>query len=78
MNQQALRKELVALLDGGQAHATVRQALMDVAKELRNKRPAAGTPSVYEELEHMRIAQEDIFRYTLDQSWKSPPWPEGY
>jgi hypothetical protein len=26
----------------------------------------------------MRIAQEDILRYTLDSSWKSPGWPDGY
>ena len=26
----------------------------------------------------MRIAQEDILRYTHDQSSASPEWPEGY
>ena len=26
----------------------------------------------------MRLAQEDILRYTLDEKWISPPWPEGY
>ena len=26
----------------------------------------------------MRIAQEDILRYTLDKEWKSPKFPEGY
>jgi hypothetical protein len=26
----------------------------------------------------MRIAQEDILRYTLDASWVSPDFPEGY
>jgi hypothetical protein len=26
----------------------------------------------------MRIAQEDILRYTLDARWKSPTWPSGY
>ena len=35
-------------------------------------------PSVYEELEHLRIAQEDILRYTLDPDWVSPEWPAGY
>jgi hypothetical protein len=34
--------------------------------------------SVYEELEHMRIAQEDILRYSLDPSWRSPEFPKGY
>ncbi len=26
----------------------------------------------------MRIAQEDILRYTLAPGWRSPKWPEGY
>jgi hypothetical protein len=30
------------------------------------------------DLEHMRIAQEDILRYTLDAAWQSPEWPGGY
>jgi uncharacterized damage-inducible protein DinB len=33
---------------------------------------------VWEELEHLRLAQEDILRYTLDQGWVSPEWPQGY
>jgi len=41
-------------------------------------RPGEGIPSAFEELIHMRIAQEDILRYTLDASWKSPEWPNRY
>ena len=26
----------------------------------------------------MRLAQEDILRYTIDASWVSPDFPEGY
>lgn len=74
----ALRGELVSLLEGGQAHAPVRKALADVSPRVRNLRAEEHVPSVYEELEHMRIAQEDIVRYTLDPGWKSPPWPDGY
>jgi hypothetical protein len=39
-------------------------------------RPGAHT--VWELLEHLRIAQEDIVRYTLDPGWVSPEWPKGY
>ena len=78
MNDKALRDNLVELLRGGHAHAAAKQALAGVAPELRNVRPAAGVHSVWEELDHLRLAQEDILRYTLDASWQSPPWPEGY
>ena len=78
MNDKALRKELIELLKGGQAHATLKEVLKDIKPELCNKRPHKGTRSVYEEFEHMRLAQEDILRYTLDPDWKSPEWPYGF
>jgi uncharacterized damage-inducible protein DinB len=77
VNDASLRKTLVELLEGGHAHVDPKAALAKVAKENRARRPA-GLHSVWEELEHMRIAQEDILRYTLEHSWKSPEFPAGY
>jgi uncharacterized damage-inducible protein DinB len=37
-----------------------------------------GGHTIWELLEHVRIAQEDILRYTLDPGWESPEWPDGY
>jgi len=73
-----MRANLVELLEGGQAYPTVEAALANVKPELRNSVPAPGLHSVYSLLEHMRLGQEDILRYTLDPGWKSPKWPEGY
>jgi uncharacterized damage-inducible protein DinB len=78
MDESVLRAQLVELLLGGQAHVKPESALADVAPRFRSLRPAADVHSVWEELEHLRIAQEDILRYTIDASWKSPKWPEGY
>ena len=78
MKDDVLRKNLVDLLQGGQAHVTPKNVLSGIRPELRTVRPAAGLHSIWEELEHIRIAQEDILRYTLDPSWQSPPWPDGY
>jgi len=78
MNDKALRKELIELLKGGQAHSTLEEVLNDLKPGLCNKHPQKGIRSVYEELEHMRLAQEDILRYTLDPSWESPEWPDGF
>jgi uncharacterized damage-inducible protein DinB len=78
MDDSVLREQLVELMRGGEAHVKVDKALADVNPQLRNVRPPADVHSVWEELEHMRIAQEDILKYTLDPSWKSPAWPEGY
>lgn len=78
MDEAVLRHQVVELLTGGHAHVPVLKALAGLDAALRGKRPAEGIHSVWEELEHMRIAQEDILRYTLDPAWESPDWPEGY
>ncbi|MEK6302839.1 MAG: DinB family protein [Acidobacteriota bacterium] len=78
MDDSVLRENLVELLRGGHAYVTAEKALAAVKPELRNARAAKGLHSVWEELEHIRIAQEDILRYTLDPAWKSPKWPDGY
>jgi uncharacterized damage-inducible protein DinB len=78
MDDQVLREQIVALLSKDQAHVTLVQALEGLHPALRGKRPAPEVPSVFEELEHLRRAQEDILRYTLDPAWTSPEWPKGY
>lgn len=78
MDDTVMREELVKLLRGGEAHVKPEAALAGVSPELRSVRPAENVHSVWEELEHLRIAQEDILRYALDASWKSPEFPEGY
>jgi len=78
MDEKTLRQDLVELLDGGNAYAPLKTALAHLKPENRSLRPSAGAHSIWEELGHMRIAQEDILRYTLDPLWESPVWPEGY
>src|SRR5262249_61458285 len=57
---------------------TVEQALANLDPKLRDAR-VTGSSSVWAELEHMRIAQEDILRYTLDpKKWQSPEFPDGF
>jgi hypothetical protein len=78
MNDSTLRKNLVELLMGKGAHVAPEQALDSLDPALRNVRPPNSPHSVWENLEHMRLAQEDILRYTIDASWVSPDFPEGY
>jgi len=78
MDDHALRENLIELLRGDQAHISVEKSLKGLKTEHRNIRPKNRIHSIYEEIEHMRIAQEDILRYTLDSTWKSPYWPDGY
>jgi uncharacterized damage-inducible protein DinB len=78
MDDKVLREHLVKLLKGGQAFVTFEQALKNIKPEFRNRRPSKENHSIWENLEHMRIAQEDILKYTIDPTWESPDWPNGY
>ena len=78
MDDAILRKNLLDLLKGGNAYAPIEKVLDRIKPANRHARPADRIHSIWEELEHIRIAQEDILRYTLDPGWKSPAWPEGY
>ena len=77
MDDAALREEVVKLLRGAQAHVTLDYALEGLSPEWRAHRQP-GLHSIWQLLEHMRVAQEDILRYTLDPGWTSPAWPDGY
>src|SRR5262245_9020521 len=78
MDDAILRQALDDLLTRDQAHAGARAAFRRLRPENRSARPRPGGHSVWELLEHLRISQEDIVRYTLDASWTSPEWPGGY
>ena len=78
MPEDSLRLLLVELLVGGHAHAPAKDVLGGVRSEHVDARPSTALHSLWEEVEHLRLAQEDILRYTLEANWKSPAWPEGY
>jgi hypothetical protein len=78
MDDSVLRENLVGLLTGEHAHVGTKRAFEGLRPENRTARPRAGAHSIWELLEHLRIAQEDIVRYTLDPAWRSPDFPSGY
>lgn len=77
-DESALREQLVALMMGGNAHASFDDAVKDLPAEMRGKRAPGAPHSCWELLEHMRIAQWDILQFSRDAGHQSPPWPEGY
>jgi len=78
MNDSTLRKNLIEMLAKEPAHIGIKGAIEGINLEMLNVRPSKDMHSIWELFEHMRIAQEDILRYTLDPNWVSPPWPEGH
>ena len=74
----SLRKQLVSLLTGGNAHADFEAAIRNLPAAVRGKRPRGAEHSPWQVLEHLRIAQWDILEFSRDAKHKSPKWPEGY
>ncbi|HUA99579.1 MAG TPA: DinB family protein [Terracidiphilus sp.] len=74
----SLRRHLVNLLQGGDAHATFDQAVADLPAALYGTTPAGAEHSPWQILEHLRIAQWDILEFSRDARHKSPEFPAGY
>lgn len=77
---QELRKQLLALLRGGQAHATFDQIVADMPAHLRGVVPDKLPYSAWQILEHMRITQRDILNFSAPPTggYHAIEWPRDY
>jgi DinB superfamily len=75
---QSLRKHLLALLDGGHAHATFDQVISDFPAKFRGEIPKGLSHSAWMLLEHMRIAQLDILDFSRNPKYQALKWPAEY
>src|SRR5579872_6782768 len=78
MDDSALRKQVAALLRGGNAHVDFDDAIEGLPAKLRGVKPANLTFTAWGLLEHLRIAQWDILEFSRDPKHVSPKWPKGY
>lgn len=78
MDDAALRGQLAQILDWGDAHVTFEKAVKGIPHELRGRRPKGLPHSVWELVEHIRIAQRDIFEFCVNPAYKEMRWPEDY
>jgi hypothetical protein len=77
-NDKALRDQLLALLDGGNAHLNFEDFVKDFPVEKCGQRIEGLPYTAWQVLEHMRIAQWDILEFSRDANHVSPKWPKGY
>jgi len=77
-NNDSLRQHLVNLLIKAEAHVDARAELNDFPTKLRGAKPKGAPHTPWQLLEHMRLAQWDILRFSVDPKHKSPKFPEGY
>ncbi|HTS71843.1 MAG TPA: DinB family protein [Terriglobia bacterium] len=77
-HDKALRQHLLDLLSGGNAHLDFDSVFKNVPTRMRGERPKGAQHSLWEILEHLRIAQWDILEFSRDANHKSPEFPAGY
>jgi hypothetical protein len=75
---EVLRRELLALLDGGNAHMGFEEVVAGFPVEYINSKPPNTPYSFWHFVEHIRITQWDILEFIRNPGHVSPPYPEGY
>ncbi|HEV2354456.1 MAG TPA: DinB family protein [Puia sp.] len=71
-------RELEAALAGGNAHTSFEKAVKNVAHKHLGETPADLPYSIWQLVEHIRIAQGDILEFSRNPNHVSPDWPDGY
>lgn len=77
-NSASLRQHIVKLLKGREAHADFEAAIADLPAELRGVKPPGAPYTIWQLLEHMRIAQWDILDFSRNPEYVEPKWPDDY
>ncbi|HET7631334.1 MAG TPA: DinB family protein [Gemmatimonadaceae bacterium] len=74
----SLRTFLAHTLDWREAHAGFDAAVADLPHGLRGQRPDGLPHSVWEQVEHIRIAQRDILDFCVNAKYQERAWPDDY
>jgi uncharacterized damage-inducible protein DinB len=78
MNSQALIHQLTELLTKGNAHITFEEAVKGLPDDLRSIKTQHMPYTIWQLVEHIRIAQWDILKFSEGPEHQSPKWPEKY
>jgi uncharacterized damage-inducible protein DinB len=73
-----LESQLIKLLDGGWAHASIESVVQSIPPEYRAKKVRGLPYTLWDLLEHVRLSQRDILEYMRDPDYLAPDWPKEY
>jgi uncharacterized damage-inducible protein DinB len=73
-----LRDQLARFQDWADAHLTLEAALDGLPPEARGVRPEGLAHSIWELVEHIRIAQRDILDFCVATVYEERAWPQEY
>jgi hypothetical protein len=77
-NNEALIAELEKLLRGGSAHVGFEDAVADLPEALLAVVPENLPYSIWQLVEHIRIAQADMLDFCRNPDYKALNWPDDY
>jgi uncharacterized damage-inducible protein DinB len=75
---KALRAQLVALLDFKEAHVDFDRAVKGIPPRMRGQLPQRAEHSLWQLVEHLRLAQADILEFCLTANYQHKKWPDDY
>jgi uncharacterized damage-inducible protein DinB len=78
IDEKSLRAQLVKLLDYEEAHVGFDRAVKGIPPRLLGKRPHGAEHSLWQVVEHLRIAQADILEFCATPKYKDKKWPDDY
>ena len=76
--KQHIVAELISLLTEANAHATLEEACAGLTPETWNRHVPEVPYTIWQLVEHIRIAQWDILEFSMGKAHESPEWPAGY
>lgn len=77
-DQSRLRELLLEQLTGRNAHAGFDRSVKGLKLQDVGIQPDNLPHSIWELVEHIRIAQHDVVAFSQSPDYSSPPWPDGY
>ena len=75
---KALRLQLADFLDWKSAHVGFDDAVKGIPPRVRGSIPEGFAHSVWQMIEHMRIAQHDILDFCRNPRYEEKTWPDDY
>ena len=78
IHTQLIIKELEELINKGNAHASFDEAVKGISHQLLGSVPNDLPYSIWQLVEHIRIAQWDILEFSRNPRHQSIKWPDDY
>ncbi|MEX2402459.1 MAG: DinB family protein [Rhodothermales bacterium] len=76
--ESELTLRLKDVLTWHSAHVDLERAVRGVPPDHRGRRPDGCPHSLWQLLEHIRLAQADILKYCTSDVYEPPTWPDDY